>query len=77
MVIVEDLTSGKQKHLRYHVEDISTMAIQNDGQVIASASAAGPSSKKSQICVWEVSTGLCRKVPIQYMILYLKGIESW
>ncbi|XP_065066075.1 WD repeat-containing protein 90-like [Rhopilema esculentum] len=61
MVIVEDLTSGKQKHLRYHVEDISTMAVQNDGQVIASASAAGPSSKKSQICVWEVSTGLCRK----------------
>ena len=62
IVVIEDLTTGKQKLLRYHMEDISSLTAQNDGQVIASASVAGPSSPKSQICIWEVRTGLCRKV---------------
>ncbi len=61
-MVIEDLTTGQQRHLRYHTEDISTLAVHHDGQVIASASAPGPTSNKSTICIWEVSTNLCRKV---------------
>ena len=83
IVVIEDLTSGKQKLLRYHMEDISSLAAQNDGEVIASASVAGPSSSKSQICIWEIKTGLCRKVyaylrvpvfilePLSYICIYI------
>ena len=33
MIILEDLNNSSQKHLSGHVEEISTLALQNDCQV--------------------------------------------
>ena len=76
IVIIEDLTTGKQRHLRYHAEEISTLAVHHDGQVIASASSPGPSANSNQICIWEVGTGLCRKVRAIPYVIKLVKIET-
>jgi hypothetical protein len=34
-IIIEDLNNSSQKHLAGHVEEISTLALQNDCQVCA------------------------------------------
>ena len=60
-MIIEDLHSGTQRHFMGHVEEISTLALQHDGFVLASAS--GPSDTgASQICLWNVQEGVCKKV---------------
>uniref|UniRef100_H2ZYH0 WD repeat domain 90 n=1 Tax=Latimeria chalumnae TaxID=7897 RepID=H2ZYH0_LATCH len=61
IVVVEDLHSGSQKHWLEHTEEISTLTVTNDAQVLASASGGGRESR-SRICVWNVADGILRKV---------------
>ncbi|PFX32008.1 WD repeat-containing protein 90 [Stylophora pistillata] len=61
LVVIEDLHSGTQKHLMGHAEEISTLALQHDGLMLASAS--GPSGTvASQILLWNLPEGVCQKV---------------
>ncbi|XP_074646351.1 WD repeat-containing protein 90-like [Tubulanus polymorphus] len=61
IVIVEDLASGKQKHLMGHVEEISCLALQNDCQAMASA--CGPQSDTpSAIFLWDLISMECTAV---------------
>lgn len=61
LVVIEDLHSGTQRHLMGHTEEVSTLALQHDGLVLASAS--GPSdTSPSQICLWNLKDGICKKV---------------
>jgi len=59
--VIEDLHSGVQRHLIGHVEDVSTLAVQNNGLILASASGSS-SSSTSQICIWNVKDATCYKV---------------
>lgn len=61
VIIMEDLGSGKQNFLMGHTEEISTIAIQNDSQALASASGSFGISP-SQICIWDLQQQVCRKV---------------
>ena len=61
LVVIEDLHSGTQRHLMGHTEEISTLALQHDGLILASSS--GPSDTvASQIRVWNLKDGVCKKV---------------
>ena len=61
IVVIEDLHTGTQRHLMGHTEEISTLALQHDGLILASAS--GPSDiAASQICLWNLQSGICKKV---------------
>ncbi|XP_051927362.1 WD repeat-containing protein 90 [Hippocampus zosterae] len=57
VVVVENVNSGRQRHLQGHREEISCLAISNDAQMMASA--AGKSANKSLICVWAIPSGAC------------------
>eukprot|EP00039_Didymoeca_costata_P020621 m.341916 g.341916 ORF g.341916 m.341916 type:complete len:1772 (+) comp20674_c0_seq1:408-5723(+) len=60
IVIVDDLATREQSHLLHHVEEISTMALQSNGRLLASAS--GPSKitdNMAQIVLWDVSNLVC------------------
>ncbi|XP_071943850.1 WD repeat-containing protein 90-like [Antedon mediterranea] len=61
VVILEDLNTGSQRHLIGHVSEISTLALQNDSQLLASASGASGLTS-SQICLWDVQGAVCKKV---------------
>ncbi|XP_048238655.1 WD repeat-containing protein 90-like isoform X1 [Haliotis rufescens] len=61
VVVMEDLNNGEQKHLMGHVEEISTIALQNDCQMLVSASGSCGLSN-SQLCFWDVQQQVCRKV---------------
>ncbi|XP_022092508.1 WD repeat-containing protein 90-like isoform X1 [Acanthaster planci] len=61
IIVIEDLHTGTQKHLMGHVEEISTLTLQHDCQVLASASGANGLAA-SQICLWDVQGALCKKV---------------
>ncbi|XP_057178394.1 WD repeat-containing protein 90 isoform X4 [Triplophysa rosa] len=58
IVVVEDLHTGSQKHWFGHTEEISTLALTHDAQMVASASGSG-ASHSSLICIWKVSDGSC------------------
>ncbi|CAH1794798.1 unnamed protein product [Owenia fusiformis] len=58
VVIVEDLNTSSQHHLIGHVEEISTITLQNDCQVLASASGA-QGLTTPQICLWDLHTLTC------------------
>ncbi|XP_053384270.1 WD repeat-containing protein 90-like isoform X2 [Mercenaria mercenaria] len=60
-IIIEDLNNSSQKHLAGHVEEISTLALQNDCQTLASASGSFEMSG-SQICIWDLQSLVCKKV---------------
>ncbi|XP_048351372.1 WD repeat-containing protein 90 [Sphaerodactylus townsendi] len=62
VVIVEDLHSGSQQHWLGHPEEISTLAVSHDAQVVASASGRSQGNPCCQICIWDVQTRACRKV---------------
>ncbi|XP_069036890.1 WD repeat-containing protein 90 [Lepisosteus oculatus] len=64
VVVVEDLHSGSQRHLLGHFEEISTLAVTHDAQVIASAS-GGSDGSRSLICIWNVPDG-SRRNTISY-----------
>uniref|UniRef100_A0A8B9LBR8 WD repeat domain 90 n=1 Tax=Astyanax mexicanus TaxID=7994 RepID=A0A8B9LBR8_ASTMX len=64
VVVVENLHTGSQKHWHGHSEEISTLAVTHDAQMVASASGGGASSK-SLICIWNVQDG-SRRNSISY-----------
>nr|XP_006813552.1 PREDICTED: WD repeat-containing protein 90-like [Saccoglossus kowalevskii] len=61
IIIIEDLHANTQRHFTGHIEEISCLALQYDAQVLASASGA-QGLTSSQICLWDVQAGLCKKV---------------
>ncbi|XP_013393033.1 WD repeat-containing protein 90-like [Lingula anatina] len=61
IIVVEDLSQSTQRHLIGHTEEISTLALQNDCQVLASAS-GGAGLTQSQICLWDLQQMVCHKV---------------
>ena len=67
IIIIEDLHDGKQRHLLRHVEEISTLALQHDVQVLASASGSSD-MVASRICIWDLQSGACKKVTYLYWI---------
>ncbi|KAF5928623.1 hypothetical protein HPG69_007508 [Diceros bicornis minor] len=62
LVVVEDLHSGAQQHWLGHPEEISTLALSHDAQVLASASGRSSTASHCQICIWDVSGGSCRQL---------------
>ncbi|KAM6424013.1 WD repeat-containing protein 90 isoform 1-T1 [Liasis olivaceus] len=62
VLIVEDLHSGSQQHWLGHPEEISTLALSHDAQVLASASGQGGGDLRCQICIWNVQSRTCEKV---------------
>ncbi|XP_072042911.1 WD repeat-containing protein 90-like [Amphiura filiformis] len=61
IIVLEDLQTGTQRHLMGHIEEISTLALQHDAQVLASASGSHGLTS-SQICLWDIQGGMCKKV---------------
>lgn len=61
IVVLEDLADGTQRHLTGHSEEISTMALQHDSQVLACASCEN-GMIPSEIGLWDVDSGQCRAV---------------
>ncbi|XP_007453739.1 PREDICTED: WD repeat-containing protein 90 [Lipotes vexillifer] len=62
LVVVEDLHSGVQQHWLGHPEEISTLALSHDAQVLASASGRSSTAFRCQIRVWDVPGGSCRQL---------------
>ncbi|XP_040295640.1 WD repeat-containing protein 90 isoform X1 [Bufo bufo] len=62
VIVVEDLHSGSQRHWLGHPEEISTLALTHDAQILASASGSGDGSSLCQIRVWTTQDGSCVKV---------------
>ncbi|XP_023472469.2 WD repeat-containing protein 90 isoform X5 [Equus caballus] len=62
LVVVEDLHSGAQQHWLGHPEEISTLALSHDAQVLASASGHSSTASCGQIRLWEVPGGSCRQL---------------
>ncbi|XP_055006516.1 WD repeat-containing protein 90 [Boleophthalmus pectinirostris] len=60
IVVVEYLHTGIQKHLQGHNQEISCLAVTDDAQTVASG-AGGTNGIRSQICIWDVQSGACRK----------------
>ncbi|XP_010121618.1 PREDICTED: LOW QUALITY PROTEIN: WD repeat-containing protein 90, partial [Chlamydotis macqueenii] len=59
IIVVEDLHSGSQNHWLGHAEEISTLAVSHDAQVLASASGKRSGDSHCQICIWKVQDGVC------------------
>nr|XP_055195775.1 WD repeat-containing protein 90 isoform X9 [Nyctereutes procyonoides] len=62
LVVVEDLHSGAQQHWLGHPEEISTLALSHDAQVLASASGCSSTASCCQIRIWNVPGGSCRQL---------------
>ncbi|XDB64088.1 hypothetical protein AB1E18_017404 [Capra hircus] len=62
LVVVEDLHSGAQQHWLGHPEEISTLALSHDAQVLASASGRSSAASRCQIRLWDVPRGSCRQL---------------
>ncbi|XP_058566962.1 WD repeat-containing protein 90 isoform X4 [Neofelis nebulosa] len=60
LVVVEDLHSGTQRHWLGHPEEISTLALSHDAQILASASGCSSTASCCQIRIWDVPGGSCR-----------------
>ncbi|XP_041733420.1 WD repeat-containing protein 90 [Coregonus clupeaformis] len=58
VVVVENLHTGSQRHWLGHTEEISSLAVTNDAQTVASA-AGGSGGSRSLICIWNVQDGTC------------------
>ncbi|XP_042336753.1 WD repeat-containing protein 90 isoform X3 [Sceloporus undulatus] len=61
-LIVEDLHSGSQQHWLGHPEEISTLAVSHDAQVLASASGQRCGHSRCQIRIWNVLDKACQRV---------------
>ncbi|XP_064318212.1 WD repeat-containing protein 90 isoform X4 [Phalacrocorax carbo] len=59
IIVVEDLHLGSQNHWLGHAEEISTLAVSHDAQVLASASGKRNEDSHCQICIWNVQRGVC------------------
>nr|XP_045017712.1 WD repeat-containing protein 90 isoform X1 [Jaculus jaculus] len=60
LIVVEDLHSGSQQHWLGHPEEISTLALSPDDQVLASASCCTSAAVRCQIRIWDVPRGFCQ-----------------
>ncbi|XP_025779036.1 WD repeat-containing protein 90-like [Puma concolor] len=60
LVVVEDLHSGAQRHWLGHPEEISTLALSHNAQILASASGCSSTASRCQIRIWDVPGGSCR-----------------
>ncbi|KAF7204596.1 WD repeat-containing protein 90 isoform X2 [Nothobranchius furzeri] len=67
VVVVEYLHTGSQRLLQGHSEEISCLALTNDGQTMTSA-ASSSSGGRSLIYIWDVQSGARRSI-----ISYHKG----
>ncbi|XP_045639833.1 WD repeat-containing protein 90 isoform X1 [Ursus americanus] len=65
LVVVEDLHSGAQQHWLGHPEEISTLALSHNAQVLASASGCSGTASSCHIHIWNVPGGSC-----QHLISY-------
>ncbi|CAG5134842.1 unnamed protein product, partial [Candidula unifasciata] len=65
VVVIEDLSSGKQQHLHGHQEEVTCLALQYDSQCLTSASPAFGDTP-CQICVWDTQTKSCKRVLLQH-----------
>uniref|UniRef100_A0A8B9Q1W1 WD repeat-containing protein 90 n=1 Tax=Apteryx owenii TaxID=8824 RepID=A0A8B9Q1W1_APTOW len=61
IIVVEDLHSGSQNHWLGHAEEVSTLAISHDAQVLASASGRRNGDTHCQICIWNIQDGVCTR----------------
>ncbi|XP_062444576.1 WD repeat-containing protein 90 [Rhea pennata] len=61
IVVVEDLHSGSQNHWLGHAEEVSTLAVSHDAQVLASASGRRNGDSHCQICIWNIQDGVCTR----------------
>ncbi|XP_051487835.1 WD repeat-containing protein 90 isoform X1 [Apus apus] len=59
LIVVVDLHSGSQSHWLGHTEEISTLAVSHDAQVLASASGKREGDSHCQICIWSIQDGVC------------------
>uniref|UniRef100_A0A8C0VFW5 WD repeat domain 90 n=1 Tax=Cyanistes caeruleus TaxID=156563 RepID=A0A8C0VFW5_CYACU len=59
VIVVEDLHSGSQNHWLGHAEEISTLALSHNAQVLASASGKKDGDSHCQICIWSIQDGAC------------------
>ncbi|XP_064528587.1 WD repeat-containing protein 90 isoform X6 [Pseudopipra pipra] len=59
VIVVEDLHSGSQNHWLGHAEEISTLALSHNAQVLASASGKKDGGSHCQICIWSIPDGAC------------------
>ncbi|XP_051635803.1 WD repeat-containing protein 90 isoform X7 [Manacus candei] len=59
VIVVEDLHSGSQNHWLGHAEEISTLALSHNAQVLASASGKKDGDSHCQICIWSIPDGAC------------------
>ncbi|ELK28424.1 WD repeat-containing protein 90, partial [Myotis davidii] len=62
LVVVEDLHSGSQQHWLGHSEEISTLALSHNAQVLASASGSSGAASGCQIRIWDVPGGSCQQL---------------
>jgi len=60
MIVIEDLYNGKQNILSNQSEELSTLALQYDGQMLAVASTVNKTF--ASISIWNVTTYKCDKV---------------
>ncbi|XP_015271116.1 PREDICTED: WD repeat-containing protein 90-like, partial [Gekko japonicus] len=77
LVIVEDLHSGSQQHWLGHPEEISTLAVSHDAQVVASASGRGLGDSRCQVRIWDVPSRACRKVLFHHDTQVQAMAYSW
>uniref|UniRef100_H2ZR20 CFA20 domain-containing protein n=1 Tax=Ciona savignyi TaxID=51511 RepID=H2ZR20_CIOSA len=59
VVVIEILQTSEKRYFNEHDEEISCLAIQHDGQILASASASN-GLIQSKICLLDVHTGACK-----------------
>ncbi|CAK8679863.1 unnamed protein product [Clavelina lepadiformis] len=59
VVVLEKLTSKEKFNLHGHTEEVASLAMQHDGQILASASGSN-GLMRSRICLWDTSTLSCR-----------------
>ncbi|XP_010000960.1 PREDICTED: WD repeat-containing protein 90 [Chaetura pelagica] len=59
LIVVVDLHSGSQSHWLGHTEEISTLAVSHDAQILVSASGKRDGESHCQICIWSIQDGVC------------------
>ncbi|XP_019348592.1 WD repeat-containing protein 90 isoform X3 [Alligator mississippiensis] len=77
VIVVEDLHSGSQQHWLGHPEEISTLAVSHDAQVLASGSGQGNGDSRCQIRIWNVQEGTCQKVLFHHETQVQAMAYSW
>lgn len=60
IVVKENLSTGERNYLIGHREEVSTIALSNDGQHLASA-CGGHGNHKGEIKIWKVKSHNCKK----------------